>query len=89
MAGRALVYSDPDVIALVSREFIPVAENSSYLQTERDAKGEFFRLVVEQGHYGGRTQPSATRPCRGLSRRIPLEIHVIHSRLESPAARAQ
>src|SRR5919197_2471078 len=28
---------------------------------QRDAKGEFFRLVAEQGHYGGRTVPSATR----------------------------
>ena len=36
MAGRALVYSNPDIIALVSRAFVPVAENSSSLQTEQD-----------------------------------------------------
>src|SRR5712691_1389326 len=46
---------------LATRHFIPVAENCSYLQRQRDAKGEFFRLVAEQGHYAGRTQPSATR----------------------------
>ena len=43
------------------REFVPVADNCSYMQSQRDAKGEFFRLVAEQGHYGGRTLPTATR----------------------------
>jgi hypothetical protein len=61
VASRGLAFSDPEVIALASREFIPVAENCSYLQQQRDAKGEFFRRVAEQGHYAGRTQPSATR----------------------------
>jgi hypothetical protein len=61
VASRALAFSDPAVIALATREFIPVAENCSYLQQQRDAKGEFFRRVAEQGHYAGRTQPSATR----------------------------
>jgi hypothetical protein len=61
VAGRALVWSNPDIIALVTREFIAVAENSSYLQRQADAKGEFFRLIAEQGHYAGRTVPSATR----------------------------
>lgn len=61
MASRALAFSDPEVIELASRQFIPVAENCSYLQWQQDAKGEFFRLVAEQGHYAGRTQPSATR----------------------------
>jgi hypothetical protein len=61
VASRGLAFSDPAVIALASRAFIPVAENCSYLQQQRDAKGEFFRLVAEQGHYAGRTQPSATR----------------------------
>jgi hypothetical protein len=61
VAGRALVWSNPEIITLASRAFIPVAENSSYLQRQADAKGEFFRLIAEQGHYGGRTVPSATR----------------------------
>ena len=43
------------------REFVPVADNCSYTQSQRDAKGEFFRLVAEQGHYGGRMKPTATR----------------------------
>jgi hypothetical protein len=41
--------------------FVPVADNCSYTQTQPDAKGEFFRLVAEQGHYAGRTKPTATR----------------------------
>ncbi|MDQ3703581.1 MAG: hypothetical protein M3442_22070 [Chloroflexota bacterium] len=61
MAGRAQAFSDPTIIALASERFIPVAENSSPLQGQRDAKGEFFRLVAEQGHYAGRTFPTGTR----------------------------
>jgi hypothetical protein len=61
VASRALAFADPDVIRLATEEFIPLAENCSPLQTQQDAKGEFFRLVAEQGHYGGRTVPSATR----------------------------
>ena len=61
MAARAAAFADPEVIKLASESFIPLAENCSPLQTQQDAKGEFFRLVAEQGHYGGRTVPSATR----------------------------
>ena len=61
MAARAAAFADPEVIRLASESFVPLAENCSPLQTQQDAKGEFFRLVAEQGHYGGRTIPSATR----------------------------
>jgi hypothetical protein len=61
VAARAAAFADPEVIQLASEYFIPLAENCSPLQTQQDAKGEFFRLVAEQGHYGGRTIPSATR----------------------------
>jgi hypothetical protein len=61
VAARAAAFADPEVIRLASESFVPLAENCSPLQTQRDAKGEFFRLVAEQGHYGGRTFPSATR----------------------------
>ncbi len=61
MAARAAAFADPEVIRLASASFIPLAENCSPLQTQQDAKGEFFRLVAEQGHYAGRTVPSATR----------------------------
>ena len=42
-------------------QFIPVADNCSYTQNLSDASGEFFCLVAEQGHYGGRTLPTNTR----------------------------
>ncbi|HEU5314753.1 MAG TPA: hypothetical protein VFX49_01490 [Chloroflexota bacterium] len=61
MAARAAAFADPEVIKLASSQFLPLAENCSPLQTQKDAKGEFFRLVAEQGHYAGRTVPSATR----------------------------
>lgn len=61
MASRELAFSDQRVIRLLSERFIPVAENCSPLQVQQDAKGEFFRKVAEQGHYAGRTVPSATR----------------------------
>jgi hypothetical protein len=61
VAARAAAFADPEVIRLASEEFLPLAENCSPLQTQQDAKGEFFRLVAEQGHYAGRTVPSATR----------------------------
>ncbi|MGH2355028.1 MAG: hypothetical protein ACRDI2_03215 [Chloroflexota bacterium] len=61
MAGRAQAFSDPTVIALASERFVPVAENCSPLQRQPDDKGEFFRLVAEQGHYAGRRYPTSTR----------------------------
>jgi hypothetical protein len=61
VAGRAQAFSDPTVIALTSERFIPVAENCSPLQRQPDAKGDFFRLVAEQGHYAGRRYPTSTR----------------------------
>lgn len=61
MAGRASVFSHPEIIRLLGESFIPVADNCGYTQTQQDAKGEFFRQVAEQGHYGGRTKPTATR----------------------------
>ncbi|MGN6810327.1 MAG: hypothetical protein ACTHMP_05595 [Thermomicrobiales bacterium] len=61
MAGRALAFSDPDVIRLLSEDFVAVAENSSSLERQQDEKGVFFRQIAAQGHYGGRTYPTTTR----------------------------
>ena len=61
MAGRASVFSNETIIALLSEQFIPVAEDSSALERQQDDKGEFFRHIAEQGHYGGRTHPTSTR----------------------------
>jgi hypothetical protein len=61
VAGRAQAFSDPEVIRLLSQDFIAVAENSSALERQQDEKGVFFRQIAEQGHYGGRTYPTTTR----------------------------
>lgn len=61
MAGRAQAFSDPNIIRILSEEFVPVAENSSALQAQHDDKGAFFRHIAEQGHYAGRTYPTSTR----------------------------
>lgn len=61
MASRALAFSDPEVIALATSAFVPVALDCSVLQSQQDAEGDFFRLVAEQGHYGGRVVPTSTR----------------------------
>ena len=61
MAGRASVFSDDTIVQLLSEQFVPVAENSSWLERQPDDKGEFFRHVVEHGHFAGRTHPTRTR----------------------------
>lgn len=55
------MFSNPSIIQLLSEQFVPVAENSSALERQADDKGEFFRHVVEHGHYAGRTHPTRTR----------------------------
>lgn len=42
-------------------DFVPVAVNVSHLQKQQDRDGLLFRKIAEQGHYAGRTKPSATR----------------------------
>ena len=49
MAGRALAFSDGDLIGLVSKTFVPVAGDDWYQRRREDAEGEFFRKVADQG----------------------------------------
>ncbi len=50
MAGRALVFSNPEVIEAVRKEFIPYAGDQWYLHRKEDAEGDFFWKVVAGGH---------------------------------------
>ncbi|MBT3270512.1 hypothetical protein HN371_25435 [Candidatus Poribacteria bacterium] len=61
MTGRASVFSDDRIVRLLQSRFVAVTDNCSYTQRQDDAKGEFFRHIAEQGHYAGRTNPTATR----------------------------
>ncbi len=60
MRGRAAAWSDPKVQDLASR-FVPVADEVGYLQTAKGPECDLFRKIAEQGHYAGRTKPTATR----------------------------
>ncbi len=43
------------------KRFVPAADEVSRLQRGKTPDGELFRSFCEEGHYGGRTQPTATR----------------------------
>lgn len=60
MATRRSVWSDERVIERLKR-FVPAADEVSRLQREEGLECTLFRQIAEQGHYAGRTQPSATR----------------------------
>jgi len=46
------VFSDPDVIALLQTQFVPVAVDNHHIEKQRDAEGDFYRKVASrQGEY--------------------------------------
>jgi len=51
---RVSVFADADIIATVRRDFVPVAIDVWYEQRRRDAAGEFFYQVVDQGPHKGK-----------------------------------
>lgn len=60
MIARRSVWSDARVVALLEA-FVPVADEVGRLQRGEDRECRFFQSFAEQGHYGGRTEPSNTR----------------------------
>lgn len=54
MAGRALAFSNPEVIRLAKTQFIAVACDDWYQRRRDDAEGRFFRSVADQGPRDGR-----------------------------------
>jgi hypothetical protein len=51
VTGRALVFSDPRVIALLNERFVTVAVDNTRLQNQDDEEGRFLRLIAWQGRY--------------------------------------
>ena len=49
MIDRLSTFSNPKIIELINANFIPVAENDWYQRRRKDAVGEFFRSVADQG----------------------------------------
>lgn len=60
MIARRSVWSQEEIQELAAR-FVPVADEVGRLQSGRDLESRHFQLVAEQGHYAGRTVPTATR----------------------------
>jgi hypothetical protein len=59
VAGRELVFSNPEIVRLASTEIIPVAADDWYQRRRLDPEGEFFRKVADQGPRKG--QGGSTR----------------------------
>jgi hypothetical protein len=49
VAGRALVFSNPEVVRLLKTSFVPYAGDQWYLHRQQDPAGEFFWKVARQG----------------------------------------
>ena len=49
MAGRALAFSDPEILRLARDEYVPVAGDDWYQRRREDDEGRFFRSVADQG----------------------------------------
>lgn len=49
MTGRALVFADPEVIRLASKDFVAVTADDWYQRRRADAEGRFWKLVSDQG----------------------------------------
>jgi hypothetical protein len=52
VAGRALAFSDPEIVKMAKEDFVPVACDDWYQRRRQDAEGEFFRRVSDQGPRG-------------------------------------
>ncbi|HYN63725.1 MAG TPA: hypothetical protein VES36_03895, partial [Candidatus Limnocylindrales bacterium] len=49
MAGRALAFSDPEIVRMAGDDYVAVACDDWYQRRRRDAEGEFFTSVTNQG----------------------------------------
>ena len=57
MLGRALGFSDPEVIRLIKENFIPVVGDDWYQRRRKDAVGTYFRSIVDQTWKAGHWEP--------------------------------
>jgi hypothetical protein len=58
VAGRALAFSDSEIVRMATHDYVPVACDDWYQRRRQDAEGQFFREVSDQSPRGN--QP-ATR----------------------------
>jgi hypothetical protein len=49
VAGRALAFSDAEIIRMATEDYVPVVGDDWYQRRREDAEGKFFRGVANQG----------------------------------------
>jgi hypothetical protein len=64
--GRALGFSDPEVIRIVKENFIPVVGDDWYQRRRKDEIGKFFRGVVDQTWKAGNWEPGGGNNRQGI-----------------------
>ena len=57
MLGRALGFSDPEIIRIIQENYIPVVGDDWYQRRRKDEIGKFFRSVVDQTWKAGKWEP--------------------------------
>jgi hypothetical protein len=50
VAGRALVFSNPQVVQMAKSSFVPYAGDQWYLHRQKDTAGQLFWKIAQQGH---------------------------------------
>jgi len=79
--GRRSVWSDEKVQEL-ARKFVPGTDEVFYLHKLKGAECDFFRGFCEEGHYGGRTEPTDTRQgiyCVSPSGKFLASVNTTHA----------
>ena len=66
MLGRALGFSDPEVIRLIRENFVPVVGDDWYQRRRKDAVGTYFRSVVDQTWKAGNWEPNGGNDRQGV-----------------------
>ncbi len=49
MLDRASSFSNPEIVALLKSEFVPVAIDQAYQRRQEDAEGRFYQKIADQG----------------------------------------
>jgi hypothetical protein len=49
VAGRALAFSDPEIVKMAREDYVPVTGDDWYERRRDDEEGKFFRRVADQG----------------------------------------
>jgi len=70
----------------LAKRFVPAADEVAYLQSQKGPECELFRVLAEQGHYAGRSQPTNTR--QGTYAAAPSGVLLASANTNDPRAMA-